>query len=132
MALVLWRMNRSQVMAWKGPWLAAAGVTALSITTVYLFEPAIDNARSFEPVAQSAQAEFSALASKGQCLSTTTLTPVQKMTFKHYGLALSDKNNCRWHFEAQRALEDSVPEHRIAGTYSRPRDGNRFILIKPE
>lgn len=130
--LVLWRMNRSQVMAWKGPWLAAAGVTALSITTVYLFEPAIDNARSFEPVAQSAQVDFAALAPKGQCISTTTLTPVQKMTFKYYGLALSNNSHCRWYFEAQRELENPVPEHRIAGTYSRPRDGNHFILIKPE
>ena len=50
LTLVLWRMNHSQVVAWKGPWLAAAGISALSITTVYLFEPVIDRARSYEPI----------------------------------------------------------------------------------
>ena len=132
-ALVLWRMNRHTVVAWKGPWLASAGITTLAVLCVYLFGPAIDRARSYQPVVQMVMQDYEATKTSQSCLSTETLTPVQRVLFKFYGLKLSDGTSCDFHFErsSQVAKTDAYhPTSRVIDTYSRPRDRERFILLR--
>ena len=131
LTLVLWRMNHSQVVAWKGPWLAAAGITALSITTVYLFEPVIDRARSYEPIVHEVTTDLSAHAKKRDCLSIQEVDPVKEILFNYYGLTFKDDNTCRFVFTTDKAFKDSSQEESsVLGRYSRPRDRERFVLYK--
>lgn len=131
LALVLWRMNHSQVVAWKGPWLAAAGITALALTTVYLFEPVIDRARSFEPVVQEALTDFHAHAAPSDCIEPQELDATKEVLFNYYGLELKENNQCRFVFTTERAFKDSAySESSVLGRYSRPRDRERFVLIE--
>ena len=131
LTLVLWRMNHSQVVAWKGPWLAAAGITALSITTVYLFEPVIDRARSYEPLVHEVTTDLSAHAKKRDCLSIQEVDPVKEILFNYYGLTFKDDNTCRFVFTTDKAFKDSSQkESSVLGRYSRPRDRERFVLYK--
>ncbi len=132
LALVLWRMNRKQVVAWKGPWLAAAGVTALSISCVYLFGPAIDQARSYAPVAKAAAMDFSARRAENECLGTHTLDPVKRTLFQFYGLPLTEHQQCQFNIERmdRTAAENAASSFNVVGVYSRPRDSEKFVLIK--
>ena len=130
LALVLWRMNHSQVVAWKGPWLAAAGITALSITTVYLFEPVIDRARSFEPLAQEALTDYQAKAKARDCIEAQEMDPVKEVLFSYYGLPLTQDNSCRFAFTTDKFFEEnSAEESAVLGRYNRPRDRERFVLF---
>lgn len=132
LTLVLWRMNRKQVVAWKGPWLAAAGVTALSLTCVYLFGPAIDNARSYAPIAQAASLAYESESREGDCLSTHTLDPAKRVLFNFYGLSLSSNAQCRFNLErVQNNQDEMIAYHfEILGLYNRPRDHETFALLK--
>ena len=130
LALVLWRMNHSQVVAWKGPWLAAAGITALSITTVYLFEPVIDRARSFEPLAQEALTDYQAKAKARDCIEAQEMDPVKEVLFSYYGLPLTQDNSCRFACTTDKFFEEnSAEESAVLGRYKRPRDRERFVLF---
>ena len=130
LALVLWRMNHSQVVAWKGPWLAAAGITALSITTVYLFEPVIDRARSYAPIVHEVMTDFKAHAHKNDCLNAAELNSVHEVPFNYYGLPVSEKDSCRFVFTTERfAHEQTIAESAVLGRYARPRDRDRFVLF---
>lgn len=130
LALVLWRMNHSQVVAWKGPWLAAAGITALSITTVYLFEPVIDRARSYAPIVHEVMTDFKAHEHKNDCLNAAELNPVHEVLFNYYGLPVSEKDSCRFVFTTERfAHEQTIAESAVLGRYARPRDRDRFVLF---
>ena len=130
LALVLWRMNHSQVVAWKGPWLAAAGITALSITTVYLFEPVIDRARSFEPLTQEALTDYQAKAKARDCIEAQEMDPVKEVLFSYYGLPLTQDNSCRFAFTTDKFFEEnSAEESAVLGCYNRPRDRERFVLF---
>ena len=130
LALVLWRMNHSQVVAWKGPWLAAAGITALSITTVYLFEPVIDRARSFEPLVQEALTDYQAKAKARDCIEAQEMDPVKEVLFSYYGLPLTQDNSCRFAFTTDKFFEEnSAEESAVLGRYNRPRDRERFVLF---
>ena len=132
LTLVLWRMNRKQVVAWKGPWLAAAGVTALSLTCVYLFGPAIDNARSYAPIAEAAALAYESESRDGDCLSTHTLDPVKRVVLNYYGLPLSSNAQCRFNLErVQNNDGDVIAYHfEVLGLYNRPRDHETFALLK--
>ena len=128
-ALVLWRMNRHTVVAWKGPWMAATGITTLAVLCVYLFAPAIDDARSYRPIAQKVMADFEAVKTKNACLSSESLTPTERTIFTYYGLPLSESDRCQFHFESQIKAASLVPT-KIINTYSRPREPERFILLR--
>ena len=131
LALVLWRMNHSQIVAWKGPWLAAAGITALSVTTVYLFEPVIDRARSFEPIVHETLTDYHASASAGDCLTAENIDPVKESMLVYYGLPLTKNNACRFVFTTDEAFADNLyDESSVLGRYSRPRDRERFVLFE--
>lgn len=130
LALVLWRMNHSQVVAWKGPWLAAVGITALSITTVYLFEPVIDRARSYEPLVQEAMTDYQAHANQNDCIEAQGLDSVRNTLLTYYGLPLSDNESCRFAFTTEKAFKENQHEDSaILGRYFRPRDHERFVLF---
>ena len=130
LTLVLWRMNHSQVVAWKGPWLAAAGISALSITTVYLFEPVIDRARSYEPIVHEVMNDYLARAGQKDCMSAEEMDPVKEVLFTYYGLPLTKSESCRFVFTTERfTKEQAIKEFSVLGRYSRPRDRERFVLF---
>lgn len=130
LTLVLWRMNHSQVVAWKGPWLAAAGISALSITTVYLFEPVIDRARSYEPIVHEVMNDYQARAGQKDCMTAEEMDPVKEILFTYYGLPLTQSESCRFVFTTERfTKEQAVKESSVLGRYSRPRDRERFVLF---
>ena len=130
LTLVLWRMNHSQVVAWKGPWLAAAGISALSITTVYLFEPVIDRARSYEPIVHEVMNDYQARAGQKDCMSAEEMDPVKEVLFTYYGLPLTKSESCRFVFTTERfTKEQAIKESSVLGRYSRPRDRERFVLF---
>ena len=130
LALVLWRMNHSQVVAWKGPWLAAVGITALSITTIYLFEPVIDHARSYKPIVENVLADYHTHAQKNDCIVAQELDSVQEILFNYYGLMLTQNDTCRFAFTTDKSFKDSTQdESSVVKRYSRPRDRERFVLV---
>jgi len=54
--LVLWRIRRHPMVIWRGPWLAAAGLTMTWMVVVGLFRDAVQTNRDYRQLAHSASA----------------------------------------------------------------------------
>lgn len=85
-ALVLWRVLRQPEPLWRGPLLAAAGLTALWFMLNVLFLPAINHARSFKPLAQTirAQVDGAAVAAPA-CVLAHQLRPAHRAMLAYHG-----------------------------------------------
>lgn len=127
-ALIMWRLNHDRSIAWRGPWLAAAGVSAVAIIAVGLFGSVIDGNRSMKPVADRILADYKAHEGMGQCINADELDNVQIQYLRHWGLPL-EKQQCEFKLVQTAHVE---PGTEVLGYYNRPRDRHGFILLKKD
>ena len=128
-AAILWRTNRLRHAAWKGPWLAAAGMAALACITINLFDPVIDANRSYRTVAEAINDDVD----QGTLINASQLTPFEFTFMSYYGLALTRQESpytlIRVHSD-QLVAPLPYPQESLVDIYSRPGDKNQFMLLK--
>jgi 4-amino-4-deoxy-L-arabinose transferase-like glycosyltransferase len=84
LALVAWRIGRRPPMLWRGPVLAASGLTMLWLLVVTLFLPAVNYNRSYAPIAAQLRAQVARLA-PGSCVIGLNLFAGHKALLAHHG-----------------------------------------------
>lgn len=84
-AFVVWRVWRRPPMLWRGPALAAGGLTMLWVVLVALFQPAVDYSRSFAPMARELQLRIAQAAAAPDCVHAHRLTPAHRAAFAFHG-----------------------------------------------
>jgi 4-amino-4-deoxy-L-arabinose transferase-like glycosyltransferase len=83
-ALVLWRVLRRPPMLWRGPALAAYGLTMLWLLLVALYLPAVNYNRGYGPIAITVR-EQADRAAPGSCIEGYRLFAAHKALFAHHG-----------------------------------------------
>jgi 4-amino-4-deoxy-L-arabinose transferase-like glycosyltransferase len=84
-ALVIWRAVRQPEPLWRGPLLAAGGLTALWFMLNVLFLPAINYARSYEPLAQSIREQIDHAGGAQACVVAYQLRPAHRAMLAYHG-----------------------------------------------
>ena len=80
-----WRLTHRLVAEWRGPWLAACGMTTATLLTVGLFHDGININRSYEPVALQLKATLvDAGLEPADCVSAPGLPAGIRAMFIHY------------------------------------------------
>ena len=82
--LVGWRIGRRPPMLWRGPVLAASGLTMLWLLLVLLYLPAVDYYRSYAPLAAQVRAEADR-AAPGACIEGYRLFAAHKAVLGYHG-----------------------------------------------
>lgn len=126
---VVWRLSHRPKVAWRGPWLAALGMTAAAACSLGLFHTAVDRNRSYADVARETAAELARRGAPEACVAAPTVPPGIQALFAYYGgvrFAPSAEASCR--FELVRTSRDEAPEGTIAGPFSRPHTDERFFI----
>jgi hypothetical protein len=72
-------------MLWRGPALAAGGLTMLWVVLVALFQPAVDYSRSFAPMAREVRIRIADLADPRGCIEAHRLTAAHRAAFAFHG-----------------------------------------------
>jgi len=62
---VIWRLTHRPIVVWRGPWLSAAGMTAVAVTLLGLWHEGIDVNRSYQGVARATAEAIESLAGTG-------------------------------------------------------------------
>ncbi len=84
-ALVIWRVVRQPEPLWRGPLLAAGGLTALWFMLNVLFLPAINYARSYEPLAQRIRQQIDRADGAPACVLAYQLRPAHRAMLAYHG-----------------------------------------------
>ncbi|HEU0200202.1 MAG TPA: glycosyltransferase family 39 protein [Burkholderiaceae bacterium] len=85
LALVIWRVRTNPPMLWRGPVLAAAGLTALWALLNALFLPAVNYNRTFAGIAQQAAAQLVSAGRPDACVVAHHLLPAHRILFAFHG-----------------------------------------------
>lgn len=128
-AAMLWRSKRLRHAAWKGPWLAAAGMAALACITIHLFGPVIDANRSYRTVAEAILEDLP----PGTLINGSALTPYEYRFMSYYGLPLTQASGTYRLIRdgnSQSTLSLHHNDNKPVDVYTRPGDRNSFILLK--
>lgn len=126
-----WRMTHRPVVAWRGPWLAAAGMTTASTVIFGLYHHAIDINRSYAPVAATAAEMLQdAGMNAADCVSGEQLPPGVRAVFSYYGRIPfapdGAANRCR--FRIERSHAGLMPAGMIGTPLSRPHTDEVFYI----
>lgn len=84
-ALVVWRVARRPEMLWRGPLLAAAGLTTLWFLANTLFLPAVNYKRSYRPIALEIRHEIERAAGPRACVLAYQLRPAHRAMLAYLG-----------------------------------------------
>ena len=114
-----WRLTHRPVVAWRGPWLAAAGITAFSASLVGLYPTALGVNRSYEPVVKAVARNLEAKGMQpGDVVCGTGMNHGLQAVFKHYAdlavLVRARPDECRFALDRSRSgalLPDSFRRH---------------------
>jgi 4-amino-4-deoxy-L-arabinose transferase-like glycosyltransferase len=83
LVLVAWRIGRRPPMLWRGPVLAASGMTMLWLLAVTLFLPAVNYNRSYAPLAAQVRMAMDRFA-PGACVEGYHLFASHKALLQHH------------------------------------------------
>jgi 4-amino-4-deoxy-L-arabinose transferase-like glycosyltransferase len=83
-ALILWRLRRRPPMLWRGPMLAAAGLTMLWVLANLLFLPAVNYSRTYAGIAREVAAEIRKVGGS-PCVFAHRLLPAHRAVFELHG-----------------------------------------------
>ena len=136
-AFCAWRMTHRPDLAWRGPWLAAAGMTAVSTVLLGLFHTAIDANRSYAPVAvELAQTLKTAGLDADECVQANALPAGIRAALAYYGSIRfapdgkgleSRPQRCR--FAVVRNRSGLLADNMIGIPASRPHTDEIFFVI---
>ena len=124
-----WRLTHRPVVAWRGPWLAAAGITAFSASLVGLYHTALDVNRSYEPVVKAVTRSLEAKGMQpGDVVCGTGMNHGLQAVFKHYAdldvLVRARPDECRFTIDRSRN-GDFLPD-----SFRRPHTDEAFTVIQ--
>ena len=80
-----WRLTHRPIVVWRGPWLSAAGMTAVAVTLLGLWHEGIDVNRSYQGVAHSVAAAVKSLAGTGSRVAGDDLPGGVRAAIHYYG-----------------------------------------------
>ncbi len=84
-ALVFWRLFKHPVVAWRGTWLSACGLTVSAIVVCSLFLPIFNGARTMEYSVAAIKTSFDSNRKPGDCVEAIGLSLSDRAAF--YALA---------------------------------------------
>lgn len=112
-ALAFWRVRERPPMLWRGPALAAGGLTAMWVVVATLYAAPIDFNRSFRPTAEVLGAQVRRLAGDDACVQAYQMPPgLRAMLAFHGGIRFDDvETTCRVLIQrdSQRSQLDDAP-----------------------
>lgn len=132
---VVWRLTHRPVVVWRGPWLAAFGLTTSLVITMGLFHDVIDRNRSYLPVVASVDATIrTAGIAPNDCVSLEGIPPGIRAIFS-YGSDLSftarEDQVCR--YRVLRLRDHLTDTSDVVGEpASRASTTEHFVVVRSE
>ena len=115
-ALALWRARVRPPMLWRGPALAAAGLTAIWVLVATLYGGAIDYNRSLQPTAAVLGEQLRRINGDKGCVQAYQLPAGMRAMLAYYGAIrfsgpAEDSETCPiiLHRDSQRSQLDDAP-----------------------
>ena len=128
---VVWRTTHRPIVAWRGPWLAAAGLTLVASLLFGLFHTAIDRARSYETVAVEVAEELRRLGLEpDERVEDKNLPLGIRAVLVHYGhvpFSRTPTEACR--FAVMRDRSGPLPNNAIGSPIARPHTDEVILLV---
>jgi len=131
--LIAWRVLRRPRVLWRGPMLAAAGVTVLWITAVLLFLPTVNYLFSYRGFAIEVAAQLNARGLGSGCVQAHRIPPAERAMLAYYGRIRfgneTTPETCRFalHREARRSALDEDPPPGLRGAWELSWEGRRRV-----
>jgi len=134
--IVAWRVLRRPQVLWRGPLLAATGITVVWITANVLFLPAVDYVFSYRTFAMELAAQLHARGLEQGCVQAHRIPLAERAVIAYYGKIRFDREGstetCQFalHREARRASLDQDPPPGVRGMWELAWEGHR--RVRPE
>jgi hypothetical protein len=134
--IVAWRVLRRPRVLWRGPLLAAAGVTAVWITVNVLFLPAVDYVFSYRAFAVEVAAQLHTRGLGQGCVQAHRIPLDERAVIAYYGKIRFDREGsaetCHFalHRESRRSALDEDPPPGVRGMWELAWEGHR--RVRPE
>jgi hypothetical protein len=129
--IVAWRVLRRPRVLWRGPLLAAAGITAVWMTVNVLFLPAVDYVFSYRSFAVEVAAQLRARGLGQGCVQAHRVPLAERAVIAYYGGIRFDQEGsaetCRFalHRESRRSALDEDPPPGVRGMWELAWEGHR-------
>ena len=134
LVFVGWRLTHRPVVAWRGPWLCALGMTALVAGSIGLYHTGITLNRSYEPVVTAVTDILSESDyQKGDIVCGEGVPPALQGLFLYYGdIRIESRHapeTCR--FTIHRDRSEHIPRADTVGEIvSRPHTNESFTVTE--
>lgn len=125
-SFVLWRVTHRPSVMWRGPWLAASGITVTSVIFMGLFHPALQENRSYASVAKAIRQEVIPHWQPTDCITVSAMPAGTKFSLQYHmtlPLNLAPKAQCT--FTIHRLRRSASLE---ASSIKRPHTDEFFIV----
>lgn len=127
---VVWRLTHRPIVVWRGPWLAASGMTAAAVTLCGLWHTAIDINRSYAAPAKTAAAEAVRITGRPAPLVDGAGLPAGvRALFAWYGPVRFTRPGEAGDVRLVRTRSDEIPADAVSVEISRPHTNESFYLV---
>lgn len=129
--LIAWRVLRRPRVLWRGPLLAAAGVTSVWIAANLLFLPAVDYVFSYRAFAMEVAAQLQARGLGQGCVQAHRIPLGERAILAYYGKIRFDREGsaetCKLalHHDSRRSSLDEDPPPGVRGMWELSWEGHR-------
>lgn len=129
--LIAWRVLRRPRVLWRGPMLAAAGVTITWMAANALFLPAVDYVFSYRSFALELSTQLKARGLGQGCVQGHRIPLAERAIISYYGKIRFDRDGsaetCRLalHHESRRSSLDNDPPPGVRGMWELGWEGHR-------
>lgn len=123
---LVWRLTHRPVVAWRGCWLSATGMTACMVCVMGLYSQAVTDNRSYAPAARAVAAELSHLGTDSKCVRPIGMPIGVEAALAYFGDIKFASNGCAYTLLRTRA--GIIPKN-AAASFSRPHTDEVFWLV---
>lgn len=127
---VVWRLTHRPIVVWRGPWLAASGMTAAAVTLCGLWHTAIDINRSYAAPAKTAAEEAQRITGRTAPLVDGAGLPAGvRALFSWYGPVHFTRPGEAGDVRLVRTRGDEIPANAVSVEIARPHTNESFYLV---